>query len=382
MRAQSEYKEEQGVGFFVFPDWERFSFVTHFFSTRKGGNSKGSCATLNLDFRWLGSLSYEPLSPDPRQDEHADGDVAVLARGLVKRYGELVALNEIDFDARRGTCLGVLGPNGAGKTTAIEILEGLKAPDAGHVEVLGRRWADSPREIQERIGVQLQETEFQDKLTVFELLRLFRSFYRDGGDIEEVIRTIGLEEKRKSWVKALSSGQRQRLAVGCALLNKPEILFLDEPTTGLDPQARRRLWDVIETFKAAGGTVVLTTHYMEEAERLADDLIIIDHGRVIASGSPASVIASLQAESVVQFSLAEGVRDALSDDDLGNLDGVNGVRHDGSHITLSVARTQVAIAGLFGLLATRNLVLDDLNTHRPTLEDVFVSLTGKHLRDE
>ena len=313
----------------------------------------------------------------------ADGDLcAVRVRGLVKRYGDLVAVDGIDFEVRPGTCLGVLGPNGAGKTTTIEILEGLKSPDAGDVEVLGRSWNEHPREIQERIGVQLQETEFQDKLTVFELLRMFRSFYRQGTDIEAVVRTIGLQEKRSAYVKTLSGGQKQRLAVACALLNNPEILFLDEPTSGLDPQARRQLWEVIETFKAAGGTVVLTTHHMEEAERLADDLIILDHGRIIARGSPAAIIASLGAESVVQFALAGADARALSEDELRGLDGVKSMRYEGAEISLSVVRTQAVIAGLFDLIKRRGLALEDLRTHRPTLEDVFVSLTGKHLRDE
>ena len=240
---------------------------------------------------------------DQVESRDGGGEGAVVARGLVKRYGELTAVGGIDFDVRRGTCLGVLGPNGAGKTTTIEILEGLKTPDGGEVEVLGRRWRDDRREIQERIGVQLQETELEEKLTVFELLRVFRSFYRQGAEIEEVMRTIGLEEKRDAQVRTLSGGQKQRLAVGCALINRPEVLFLDEPSTGLDPQARRQLWQVIESFKSGGGTVVLTTHYMEEAERLADVVLIVDRGQVIARGSPAEVIATLGAESLVRFSL-------------------------------------------------------------------------------
>ncbi len=309
-------------------------------------------------------------------------DVAVMARGLVKRYGELVAVDGVDLEVRRGTCLGVLGPNGAGKTTIIEILEGLKPPDGGEVQVLGRSWGDNAREIQERIGVQLQETEFQDKLTVIEMLRMFRSFYRDGTDLEKVIATIGLEEKRTARVKTLSGGQKQRLAIGCALLHKPEVLFLDEPTTGLDPQARRRLWEVVETFKTHGGTVVLTTHYMEEAERLADEVIIVDHGVVIARGSPASIIASLGVENVVQFGLSDTDPRTLSEDDLLALDGVQSVAYNGAQITLTVIQTQAVIAGLFDLIEQRELALEDLRTHRPTLEDVFVSLTGKHLRDE
>jgi ABC-2 type transport system ATP-binding protein len=309
-------------------------------------------------------------------------DITVTARGLVKRYGDLVAVDGIDFDVRRGTCLGVLGPNGAGKTTTIEILEGLTTPDGGAVRVLGRAWDERPREIQERIGVQLQETDFQEKLKVFELLRMFRSFYARGADIDAIIETIGLEEKRDAFVKTLSGGQKQRLTVGCALLNEPEILFLDEPTTGLDPQARRRLWDIVETFKDGGGTVVLTTHYMEEAERLADDLIIVDRGKVIASGSPASIIASLGAESVVQFSVAGADPRALEPDDLRTLDGVRSARREGASIILSVVQTQSVISALFDLLEQRDLEIDDLRTHRPTLEDVFVALTGKYLRDE
>lgn len=309
-------------------------------------------------------------------------EVAVTARGLVKRYGDVIAVDGIDFVVHRGCCLGVLGPNGAGKTTTIEILEGLKVPDGGAVEVLGRSWKDDAREIQERIGVQLQETEFQEKISVFELLRLFRSFYRDGRDIDEIVRTVGLEEKRDAQIKTLSGGQKQRLAVGCALLNRPEILFLDEPSTGLDPHARRRLWDIVESFKADGGTVVLTTHYMEEAERLADDLIIVDHGRVIARGSPAEIIASLGAESMVRFSLAGSDPRSLSEQDLQGLDGVRSVRYTGAEVTLSVIHTKAVITGLFHLIEKRGLELEDLNTHRPTLEDVFVSLTGKHLRDE
>ena len=308
--------------------------------------------------------------------------VAVSARGLRKAYGDLVALAGIDLQVQRGTCLGVLGPNGAGKTTTIEILEGLTEPDAGEVSVLGMSWNRSAEAIREAIGVQLQETEFQDKLTVRETLRLFRSFYREGENVEEVVRMVGLEEKRGVYVSKLSGGQKQRLAIGCALLNRPRVLFLDEPTTGLDPQARRRLWGIIEGFKRDGGTVLLTTHYMEEAERLADDLLIIDHGRTIATGSPASIIASLGAEGMVEFGLADRERESrLTEAELLSLVGVSTVGRDGNVVTLSVTNTQTAIAGLFELLRQRGLELEHLHTHRPTLEDVFVKLTGKHLRD-
>jgi ABC-2 type transport system ATP-binding protein len=321
----------------------------------------------------------------PSETPGAGADPAVLVRGLVKRYGDITAVDGIDFEVNLGTCLGLLGPNGAGKTTTIEILEGLKRPDAGEVRVLGRTWDKDARAIQQRIGVQLQETEFQDKVRVHELLRLFRSFYLAGKDIEEVIDIIGLAEKRSAMVKTLSGGQKQRLSIGCALLSDPEILFLDEPTTGLDPQARRRVWEVIETFKAAGGTVLLTTHYMEEAERLADDLIIVDHGRIIARGSPQAIIGSLGVESLVRFSLrglaGVGAQPDL-DGALAKLEGVLQVRTDGEYVTLSVTQTRSVIVGLLELVAARGLELDDLSTHRPTLEDVFVTLTGKSLRDE
>jgi ABC-2 type transport system ATP-binding protein len=276
----------------------------------------------------------------------------------------------------------LLGPNGAGKTTTIELLEGLKRPDAGEIHVLGLEWEHAPAAIRAGIGVQLQSTDFQEKLTVFETLRMFRSFYAEARSEDEVITWVGLEEKRASRVGTLSGGQKQRLALGCALLNRPRVLFLDEPTTGLDPQARRRVWELVEAFKAEGGSVLLTTHYMDEAERLADELVIVDHGRVIARGSPEAIIRSLGAESVVECAPAGGDPRVLGEDELCALPGVSGVRFETAFAVLSVTRTQDAIAGLFALAARRGLVLDDLRTHRPTLEDVFVSLTGKHLRDE
>jgi len=306
----------------------------------------------------------------------------VLTRGLVKRYGELVAVDGIDLEVRAGTCLGLLGPNGAGKTTTIEILEGLKVPDAGEVRVLGLSWRDSAATIRAGIGVQLQATEFQDKLTVFEVLRLFRCFYRDGRTPDEVIAWIGLEEKRNARVGTLSGGQKQRLALGSALINRPRVLFLDEPTTGLDPQARRRVWELIETFKSEGGTVLLTTHYMEEAERLCDELVIVDQGKVIARGSPAALVASLGAESVVEFAPVGGDARSFPEDELRALPGVRDARFEKERVRLSVGDGAAAIAALFQLAARRGVALEDLRTHRATLEDVFVALTGKHLRDE
>ena len=246
--------------------------------------------------------------------------LAVRCAQLVKRYGDVIAVNGLSLEVARGECFGLLGPNGAGKTTTIEILEGLLQPDAGDVEVLDMHWGTHDRELRQRLGVQLQETQLTEKLTVEETLRLFRSFYHRGRTVDELLQLVELEPKRRSWVGKLSGGQKQRLAVACALVGDPDLLFLDEPTTGLDPQSRRQLWELLGRFRARGGTILLTTHYMDEAEILCDRVAIIDQGRVIAQGTPRELIASLGAPRVV--------------------------------------------------------------THQGTLEDVFMSLTGRHLRDE
>ena len=225
---------------------------------------------------------------------------------MVKRYGDVSAVDGLDLEVRRGECFGLLGPNGAGKTTSVEILEGLLAPDAGDVEILGRRWADSGDWLRMRLGIQLQETQLADKLTVEETLRLFRSFYREGPTVDELLATVELESKRRSWVVKLSGGQKQRLSVACAMAGRPELLFLDEPTTGLDPQSRRQLWGVLERFRETGGTILITTHYMDEAHALCDRVGIMDHGKLIALGTPASLVASLGAEHVIQFAVADG----------------------------------------------------------------------------
>jgi ABC-2 type transport system ATP-binding protein len=244
----------------------------------------------------------------------------VNCTNLIKRYGDVVAVDRLSFQVARGECFGLLGPNGAGKTTTIEILEGLLEPDGGEVHILGMTWRGHDRELRQRIGVQLQETQLAEKLTVEETLRLFRSFYHRGRTIDELLGVVELESKRRSWVGKLSGGQRQRLAVACALAGDPDLLFLDEPTTGLDPQSRRQLWQLLAQFRSRGGTILLTTHYMDEAETLCDRVAIMDHGRVMAEGSPRELIATLGAPRVV--------------------------------------------------------------THQGTLEDVFVALTGRHLRDE
>ena len=233
----------------------------------------------------------------------ADPQTALRCRQLIKRYGETVAVNGLDLEVRAGECFGMLGPNGAGKTTTVEIFEGLRDPDAGEVEVLGDRWNGDNQRLRARLGIQLQETKFPEKLQVSEVLTLFRSFYPRGLDVAAVLRLVGLEEKAGAYVRTLSGGQKQRLSLGCALVGEPELLFLDEPTTGLDPQSRRQTWDIVEALKARGRTVLLTTHYMEEAARLCDRVAVVDHGKVIALGTPRELIATLGAEHVIEFAV-------------------------------------------------------------------------------
>jgi len=306
---------------------------------------------------------------------------AVVCRGLRKRYDDVVAVAGLDLEVANGECFGLLGPNGAGKTTTIEMLEGLTPPDGGELVVLGRRWDDrrARRALQERLGIQLQDTQLSEKLTVAETLRLFRSFYRRSHTVEETLRRVALEDKAHAWVGKLSGGQKQRLSVACALIGRPELLFLDEPTTGLDPQSRRQLWDIVADFRHAGGTVVLTTHYMEEAERLCERVAIMDRGRVIALGSPRELIASLGAEHVVEFALADHAR--VPEGEFAALPGVRAVRPMGDRIALTVERVHEAVPALLALMAKSNAELSDLETHHATLEDVFVALTGRQLRD-
>ena len=224
---------------------------------------------------------------------------AVRCVDLRKRYGDVIAVDGLSLEVRRGECFGLLGPNGAGKTTTIEILEGLLAPDSGDVEVLELRWSRDERQLRQRLGIQLQESQFIDKLTVEETLRLFRSFYDRGKTIDELLALVELESKRSSWVVKLSGGQKQRLSIACALVGDPDLLFLDEPSTGLDPQSRRQLWGVLQRYRAAGGTVLLTTHYMDEAEVLCDRVAIVDHGKIIALDAPKAMVTALGAPKVV-----------------------------------------------------------------------------------
>jgi ABC-2 type transport system ATP-binding protein len=303
---------------------------------------------------------------------------AIRCSGLVKRYADVVAVNGLDLEIRRGECFGLLGPNGAGKTTTIEILEGLTEADAGEVEVLGGSWQRNGRELRERLGISLQETQLTEKLTVFETVRLFRSFYRRGRDPEAVLTSLSLEEKRNARVGKLSGGQKQRLAVACALVGDPEVLFLDEPTTGLDPQSRLQLWQQVVDFRATGGTVLLTTHYMDEAERLCERVAIVDHGKVIALGTPAELISSLHAANVIEFSSEPEIDEAS----LRTLPGVTEPHRRGPNWSLPVGSLAETVPLLLALIERSGAKLVNLSTHRATLEDLFVAKTGRALRED
>ena len=306
---------------------------------------------------------------------------ALSVRHLHKSYKDVVAVDGLDLEVQAGECFGLLGPNGAGKTTTVEICEGLTAPDSGEVEVLGLRWSTDADQLRQRLGIQLQDTQLSEKLTVFETVRLFRSFFQQGADASGVIARVQLEEKRNARVGELSGGQKQRLALACALVGDPDFLFLDEPTTGLDPQARRQLWDLIEEFRKSGRTILLTTHYMDEAERLCDRVAIIDHGKKIAFGSPRELIASTCAEQMVEFT-AGSASHALDVPALRRIPGVREVRTENGVVLLQVSELHTAVPALLAELTRQNLPLTELRTHSATLEDVFVTLTGRHLRDE
>ena len=307
---------------------------------------------------------------------------AVVVRDLWKKYGAVEAVRGLSFAIPAGECFGLLGPNGAGKTTTIEILEGLLAPTSGEVEVLGRRWGRDDRDIRERLGVCLQQTVLSPKLEVHETVELFRSFYREGRNPTDVMAEVGLTEKAQARVATLSGGQQQRLAVACALVGDPELLFLDEPTTGLDPQSRRGVWDVVNGFKQRRRTVLLTTHYMDEAERLCDRLAIVDHGRVIASGTPRELITSLGGDHVVELSVADNGGPRPTAGDFQAVASVRAVHEQAGQLVLTVAEPHVAIPGALERLRAGGWDLAGLTTRHASLEDVFVSMTGRQLRDE
>jgi ABC-2 type transport system ATP-binding protein len=310
---------------------------------------------------------------------------AICCRQLVKRYAgkpPVEAVRGLDLEVRSGECFGLLGPNGAGKTTTMEILEGLlDATSAEQMEILGKQWGRDDVEIRQQIGISLQETRLSDKLTVLETVTLFRSFYSRGIEPDEAVRRVSLEEKKDAHVEKLSGGQRQRLAVACAIVGDPELLFLDEPTTGLDPHSRREMWDIIRGYRSSGRTVLLTTHYMDEAERLCDRVAVVDQGQVIALGTPPELIARLGGQHVVDFTLMANGEPPTADE-LRQLASVQSVRNDAGAFSLSVEEPHVALPALINYLQQTGREFATLTTRHATLEDVFVSLTGRHLSDE
>lgn len=306
---------------------------------------------------------------------------ALRVHRLRKTFKDVVAVDCLDLEVRPGECFGLLGPNGAGKTTTIEICEGITSSDSGDVEVLGMRWSEHADLLRQRLGIQLQETQLAEKLTVYETVRLFRSFFRQGPETAEVIALVQLEEKEKSRVGNLSGGQKQRLALACALVGDPELLFLDEPTTGLDPQARRQLWELIDRFKLDGRTILLTTHYMDEAERLCERVAIMDHGKTIALGTPRELIKSIGVEHMLEFSGGSSAR-ALDTSVLCRLEGVRDVQAENGSVQMQVTELHRVVPALLNELGRQGIPLTELRTRSATLEDVFVTLTGRHLRDE
>jgi ABC-2 type transport system ATP-binding protein len=302
---------------------------------------------------------------------------AVRARGLRKAYPDVVAVEHLDLEVHSGECFGLLGPNGAGKTTTIEMLEGLTRPDEGEIEILGKSWRDDASEIRQKIGLSLQETQLNDKLTVHETIRMFRSFYRNGRDPGELLSFLALDEKRNSRVGKLSGGQKQRLAVATALVGDPQLLFLDEPTTGLDPQSRLQLWEQIRRFRETGGTVLITTHYMDEAERLCDRVAIVDHGRIIALGTPQELIGSLEASKVIELATEPELEPGI----LAGVAGVSGIHRRGPNWSLNVDSLVDTVPAVLRMIEQQSVRLIYLTTHNATLEDLFVSLTGRELRE-
>jgi len=301
----------------------------------------------------------------------------IRVRGLVKRYGDLKAVDGIDFDVAPGEVFGLLGPNGAGKTTTVEILEGLRAPDGGQAIVLGVDVAKGADSLKPRIGVSLQTASLYPKLTVVEVIDLFRSFYVASRPTAELIELLELGERKDARTKDLSGGQRQRLSVALALVNDPELVFLDEPTTGLDPAARRSLWDLVRGLKAKGRSVLLTTHYMEEAEILCDRLAIMDHGHILEMGTVDELISKRFSERAVRFDRVDGIGDG----ELAGLAAVSSVKHDDNAVLLYSRDVAATVGALLALTESHGIEPQNLGIRRATLEDVFLDLTGRALRD-
>jgi len=302
---------------------------------------------------------------------------AIECQSLVKRYGDKLAVAGIELRVDVGECFGLLGPNGAGKTTTVEMLEGLTKPDSGSVALFGLSWSEAHRrELQERIGVQLQDTQLADKLTVEEVLRLFRSFYRRGKTVDELVSELELEAERKQHYQKLSGGQKQRVALGTALAGDPELLFLDEPTTGLDPRARQALWGSVRAFQQRGRSVLITTHYMEEAAVLCDRVAIMDRGKIIAEGTPRSLVDGLGLVQFVEFE----TKQALDEAAISALPAVETIGRKGEGYRLRIDRSLSSLSAVLGELERQRVTPIGLSTHQATLDDVFLHLTGRALK--
>jgi ABC-2 type transport system ATP-binding protein len=306
-------------------------------------------------------------------------DTIVKVEGLRKTYGATVAVEEVSFDVKEGEIFGMVGPNGAGKTTTIECLEGLRKPDLGTIRVLGLDPQRDGRALREHTGMQLQASNLPDRMKVWEALDLYSSFYSKAADWKKLLAALGLEEKRNALFSKLSGGQKQRLFIALALLPDPQLVFLDELTTGLDPQARHAIWDLVRDVRAKGKTVLLTTHFMEEAERLCDRVAILDHGKVVALDTPAALIRGLGAEERVVFSL-EGTLPAGFEK---ALTGGARVEIQGGRVTVhgKNGREVPLVSEVVGLLGKQGIRFSDLHTEQPSLEDVFLSLTGREMRE-
>jgi len=297
--------------------------------------------------------------------------------GLKKYYGEVHAVDGISFAIPRASVFTILGPNGAGKTTTLEILEGIREPDAGEIEVFGMKLKKVTRAVKERMGVLLQDGNFEPYLKVKEVVRLFASFFMKALPTEEVLTRVALQEKTNAYVKTLSGGQLQRLAVGVALVNDPDLIFLDEPTTGLDPQARRNMWSIITDLKDQGKTIILTTHYMEEAEALSDRVCIMDYGTIIAKGSPRELTSRLGQETIIEFNTS-----SLSADDLAQLESYGKTaREDGEIVTVETENLVHTMEQMLAWSREREIPLTNMTVRQPNLEDVFLLLTGRRLRE-
>ena len=306
-----------------------------------------------------------------------DADPVIRVRELRKTYGSLVAVDGVSFNVRPGEVFGLLGPNGAGKTTTVEVLEGLRQPDSGEVTVLGIDAIRHADDLRARIGVSLQTAALYPKLTVAEVLDLFRAFYGHGRATSDLIELMDLAEKRATRTQDLSGGQRQRLSVALALVNDPELVFLDEPTTGMDPAARRALWDVVLGLKSEGRSVLLTTHYMEEAEVLCDRIAIMDHGHILESGTVEELVSRRFHERAVRFDAVEG----LTDERMAAIPGVTSVKHEDGVVMLYTRDVPGTIGAVLATTEELGHEPANLAVRRATLEDVFLDLTGRALRD-